>query len=432
LGSGRAVIATNFRQARQIVTPDVGRLVQPRDSVAIRKALLDLLKEPQNLPNLHWNAYRKTRSMLWTNVADEYLSLIYKLKLYPKPFFSPLNLKYLEKMRGELGLIQFAKLSTPNLESGYTIDDNARALICYLNLHKLGFIDKEELERKAKFFLRFIELGKQANGRFINYLAGSDPSVTGKNEEEDLEDTLGRVIWALSEFLVSSFLENGKIRLSAEKLLTSAISNLKYHTHLRAGAFSLYGLCLFGGKRFKKEVRFLANRLKRSFLKKIDSSDNWHWFEDRLSYSNGILPAALLRYGRFLNDKKSIEIGLKALTFLCDISFFGDVFVPVGQRGWFEKGKKRAFFDQQPEEVYHMILALYEAWKVTYDSDYRKLLTKCFSWFMGNNLLGKPLYNPTNGSCYDGLTPLGVNENQGSESLLSYLLSRIIVEEVYS
>lgn len=431
LGSGRAVIATKFRQAKQIVTPEVGKLVPPQDSAAIQEALFNLLKDPQKLPELHWNAYKKTRNMLWTNVADEYLHLIYRFKLYPKPFFPPLNLKYLEKMRGKLGLIQFAELSTPNLESGYTTDDNARALICYLNLYKLGFIDKDELERKVRFFLRFIELGKQPNGRFINYLAGSNPSVTGKNEEEDLEDTLGRVIWALSEFLANPFLENGEIRLDAEKLLASAISNLKFLTHLRASAFSLYGLCLFGGKRFKKEARFLANRLKHSFLKKIDSSDNWHWFEDRLSYSNGILPAALLRYGRFLNDEKSIEIGLKALRFLCNISFLGDVFVPIGQGGWFEKGKERAFFDQQPEEVYHMILALYEAWKVTFNHKYKRLLHKCFSWFMGNNLIGKPLYNPVTGGCYDGLTPLGVNMNQGSESLLSYLMSRLIVEKVY-
>lgn len=431
LGSGRAVIATKFRQAEQVVTPEVGRLVRPQDPVEIQEALLDLLKDPQKLSEMHWNAYKKTRSMLWTNVADEYLEVIHKLKLYPKPFLPPLELKYLEKMRNKLGLIQFARYSTPSLESGYTTDDNSRALICYLNLYKLGFIDKPELKTKVKFFLNLIKISRQINGRFINYLAGNNPSVTGKNYEEDLEDTQGRVIWTLCEFLAKPPFKDGKIESIAEEQINSAVSESKSFTHLRAVAFSLYGLSLFGGKRFRNEARILAGRLRRSFWKEMKSSGNWNWFEDKLSYSNGILPAALLRYGRLSNDEESIKIGLESLNFLCSISFFGDVFVPIGQKGWFEKGKERAFFDQQPEEVCHMMLALYEAWKATFDPKYKKLLHKCFSWFIGNNLIGQSLYNPTSGGCYDGLTPLGVNKNQGSESLLSYLLSRLIIEEVY-
>lgn len=431
LGSGRAVIATRFRQAEQVVTPEVGRLVRPQDPVEIREALLDLLKDPQKLSEMHWNAYKKTRSMLWTNVADEYLEVIYKLKLYPKPFLPPLNLEYLEKMRNKFGLIQFARHSRPSLESGYTTDDNSRALICYLNLYKLGFIEKLELKTKVEFFLKLIKISKQPDGRFINYLAGSNPSVSGKNYEEDLEDTQGRVVWALSEFLAKPPLKDREIKSIAEELIKPAVFYSGFLTHLRACAFSLYGLSLFGGKRFGNKARILARKLIHSFEKETRSSDNWSWFEDKLSYSNGILPAALLRYGRLLNDEKSIKIGLKSLDFLCRVSFFGDLFVPIGQRGWFEKGKERAFFDQQPEEVYHMMLALYEAWKTTFDPRYKRLLHKCFSWFMGNNLLGEALYNPTSGSCYDGITPFGVNKNQGSESLLSYILSRLIVEEVF-
>ena len=46
---------------------------------------------------------------------------------------------------------------------------------------------------------------------------------------------------------------------------------------------------------------------------------------------------------------------------------------------------------------------------------------RAFHWFMGENVLGIPMYDPSTGACCDGLRPDGVNENQGAESTLSFL-----------
>jgi len=43
--------------------------------------------------------------------------------------------------------------------------------------------------------------------------------------------------------------------------------------------------------------------------------------------------------------------------------------------------------------------------------------------------LGKPLYCESTGGCFDGLTPDGVNRNQGAESTISYLLSYLSMVE---
>lgn len=430
LGSGRAVVATNFRQAMQFVTPEVGRLVPPRDPEVIKKSLLDLLSDRKRLLAMHWNSYMKTRDMLWTNVADEYLRVFAELNFArPALYLPPVNLKHFEMMSDRIGLVQFADFAKPNFASGYTIDDNARALICSLALHRAGYLTKNELTPKMNLFLRLIESSRQANGKFINYLAGNDPSITGKNEAEDLEDTQGRVIWAMSEVVSDPLFQGTNMGKKAEILLRSAASKIENFSHLRAMAFSLYGLSLFQGKKFREEAKILAEKLKQSFLTEKVSGSDWDWFENKLTYANGILPAALLRYGRFLGDKKSQDIGLKSLDFLCRVTFWGNIFVPIGQKGWYEKGKERALFDQQPEETSHLILALLEAFKLTGDLSHKRRLQKCFSWFMGNNLLGKPLYDPKTGGCYDGLSRHGVNKNQGAESLLSYLMSRIMVEE---
>ena len=46
-----------------------------------------------------------------------------------------------------------------------------------------------------------------------------------------------------------------------------------------------------------------------------------------------------------------------------------------------------------------------------------------FDWFLGRNDLGVELYDSSTGGCRDGLHLDRVNQNQGAESTLSFLLS---------
>jgi hypothetical protein len=48
---------------------------------------------------------------------------------------------------------------------------------------------------------------------------------------------------------------------------------------------------------------------------------------------------------------------------------------------------------------------------------------RVFRWFLGKNDLGLPLYDATTGGCRDGLHPDRINENQGAESTLSFLMA---------
>ena len=46
-----------------------------------------------------------------------------------------------------------------------------------------------------------------------------------------------------------------------------------------------------------------------------------------------------------------------------------------------------------------------------------------FTWFLGQNQLQSALYDPLTGGCRDALHVDRVNENEGAESTLSFLLS---------
>ncbi len=76
LGTGRAVVSTEFAHAKEMVTKDNGRLVPIHDSPAMTVALLDLLSDRKKLKQMHLMAYEKTRPMLWSNIAEQYTGLL--------------------------------------------------------------------------------------------------------------------------------------------------------------------------------------------------------------------------------------------------------------------------------------------------------------------------------------------------------------------
>src|SRR5207249_7766257 len=93
--------------------------------------------------------------------------------------------------------------------------------------------------------------------------------------------------------------------------------------------------------------------------------------------------------------------------------------------GWYPRGGPRARFDQQPLEAQATLSACLEAHRLTGEGKWRREAERCFEWFLGRNDLKAPLYNPTTGGCRDGLHPERVNQNQGAESTLAFLMAQV-------
>ncbi len=70
-----------------------------------------------------------------------------------------------------------------------------------------------------------------------------------------------------------------------------------------------------------------------------------------------------------------------------------------------------------------MISASLEACNVEQGPYWSDQAHLAFDWFLGRNDLGMPLYDASTGGCHDGLQENRVNENQGAESTLAFLLS---------
>jgi hypothetical protein len=98
-------------------------------------------------------------------------------------------------------------------------------------------------------------------------------------------------------------------------------------------------------------------------------------------------------------------------------------FRPIGSEGFYTRGANRALFGQQPIEAHATISACLAAHGITKDAFWWREAYKTFTWFLGQNDLGRPLYCGETGGCRDGLHREDLNDNQGAESLLAYLLS---------
>ena len=98
-------------------------------------------------------------------------------------------------------------------------------------------------------------------------------------------------------------------------------------------------------------------------------------------------------------------------------------FAPIGSNGFYPRNGSKASFDQQPVEACATVSACLEAGRATEDARWAAHARRAFNWFIGQNHLQQSLYDPTTGGCRDGLHPDRVNENQGAESTLSFLLA---------
>jgi len=343
-----------------------------------------------------------------------------------------IKLSHLARLTDDTGVLQHAIFTIPNYGEGYTIDDNARALILRVLLAQPGNRMLEQSHSATPDFtpvdtssryLSFLEHAfNPENGRFRNFL-GYDRRW---NEPQGSEDCHGRALWALGTVLERS--QDQGLRSAAGRLFEFSLPAVMEFTSPRAWAYALLGiqayLGSYAGDRDAQKIRAAISGRLVEMYRSIRRPD-WKWFEDVLAYGNARLPQAMLLVGSACSDESMVSIGLEALDWLLAMQRCEDDghFVPIGSQGFFRRGGEKARFDQQPIEAAGAVSACCEAYHVTGDDRWRAEAWSAFNWFLGDNDLQLPLYDSDSGGCRDGLHPDRPNENQGAESTLSFLMA---------
>jgi glycosyltransferase involved in cell wall biosynthesis len=443
LGAGKAIISTPYWHAKELLAEKRGVIVPFESPEAISEAVLALLENDAERHAMRKRAYLYSRGTTWPKTARAYMASFQRARfersLQPRstnpddPIVIPkdlmdqlpdLNTGHLLTMTDDTGMLQHAIFSVPNTREGYTTDDNARALIVSTQLDEsLAIEDQPKDPNLSRRYLAFLWLAFNSDlGRFRNFL-GYDRRWL---EQIGSEDSHGRALWALGTVLGRS--RDAGLSGAAGRLFEAAVPAAMKFTSPRAWAFSVLGMQAYLG-RFPgdRAIQGLRNTLADRLLDIYERSscETWHWFEKSLSYSNARLPQALILAGWRSDNKRMVAAGIEALQWLVATQHRGDdeIFVPIGSSGFYREGEERARFDQQPVEACATISACLEAFRLTRDERWRTEACRVFGWFLGKNDLQVPLYDATTGGCRDGLHPDRVNENQGAESTLSFLMA---------
>jgi hypothetical protein len=280
----------------------------------------------------------------------------------------------------------------------------------------------QKVDQLAIRYLAFILYAFNPDlGRFRNFLAYDRRWL----EDCGSEDSHGRALWALGVVVGRSKRRN--LRDIAGHLFSIALPATLKFSSPRAWAFTLIGiheyLRRFSGDRAAQNVEeILAERLMDLYRR--NSGEDWSWFEDILSYSNAKIPLALLLCGQRLSKNDMKDVALKTLEWLAKVQTSGDgYFQPIGSNGFYRRGGERAHFDQQPIEAYGMVLVCLETYRITGEDKWYQEAQRAFEWFLGRNNGRLMIYDPATGGCFDSLHSDRINENQGAESTLAFLLS---------
>ncbi len=441
VGTGKAVVSTPYWAASELLADGRGLLVPFDDPQKMSEAVIEILTNDSLFYSLRRRAYDYGRSRTWPKIGQLYWRL-FSSKRFPasvsgRSVRTPAELAvgielpepaldHIIRLTDDTGMYQHAVLTIPRREHGYCTDDNARAVIAMVKYYSQ--YPGQQARNLLMRYLSFIMYAQQSDGTVRNFMNFDRTWL----DNEPPHDAFGRVLWAFGAVMARP---PSPLYLSIIKDCFDRSVHLVDKQHPRGMSYCILGMADYlkqfpGASDIKRQMAIAADELVRQYEE--GSYPDWHWFEDILTYDNAVLPHALFVAGKLFGNRRYLEVARKSCDFLIENTYQEPCFSFIGCSGWYERGRARAQWDQQPLEAAATIMMLQEAYETTGKEHYLSLQRKAFDWFLGLNDLRVPLYDFRTKGCCDGLMRDGVNLNQGAESTLSWFLSLLTVIESYA
>jgi hypothetical protein len=149
-----------------------------------------------------------------------------------------------------------------------------------------------------------------------------------------------------------------------------------------------------------------------------------------MTYGNGIIPYALIRYGLANNNETVSRFGLEVCGFIqrkCELN--NRTLGPIGNDGWLPKTANTVpTYSQQPIDAAYMIWAWLAIYELFGQKNYYDLAIKWLRWFEGSNIKHERMFDPISLKCFDGIDKTGVHYHSGAESNICLLLTLYLLD----
>ena len=314
--------------------------------------------------------------------------------------------------------MQHARFSVPFKKEGYAVDDSARALVFAVRAPR--YWPDDRLRDLQKKLLSFLLTMQEEDGSFHNLMDFSQRII----DEPTVADHVGRALWAAGAVINSN--APAGMKRSARLIFDRALPHARASQWLRTKAYACLGLHERlidepNDQNLQSNLKVISTDILTAYNR--NKSSSWMWFENLLSYDNPRLSQSMFYAYEVLRDQAFLNLAEESLHFLYRNEIHNDAFAPIGNAGWYVKGKRKALFDQQPIEPGAMVETAAIAYRLTKRPVYYDMARSALLWFLGANVKGVKVYDETTGACNDGIGEAGLNENQGAESTIAFLLA---------
>ena len=336
-------------------------------------------------------------------------------QLAPLP---PVSRQHLDELSDQIGIMQHAIGSQPDPAHGYCVDDVARALqVDLLHGRELGWAPVAE---RAWTNLRFLSTAFDAEiGGFRNFRRVDGSWLPGPSSD----DSQARAMLALGETIAAA--SDPRMVTFATALFDQALPEAQRLPALRAQASVMLAcdavMRVAPTGETARAYRLLAGRIRAIVGSRSGAA--WPWPESVLTYENALPVRALIVAGQYLDAQPVIDAGLAILDWQIAAQTTDTGHLSLIGNGWWPQDGEKSKFDQQPIEATCLLLAAESAFEVSGFDRYRGVMEQAYGWFRGENDLGMAVADPARGACGDGLTPGGINTNEGAESTLMWLIA---------
>lgn len=438
VGAGAAVLSTPYWHAEELLDDGRGILFDFHDDRALTEHLLALLDEPDRLATYRQRAADYAEGIRWRVAGRHYHQLFgraaqhYYERLSRKGpqgidhnVLPRIEMDHLKRLTDDTGIVQHACYGVPNLKEGYCIDDNSRALIAALMAYRQ--LKDREVRELLPIYLSYISYMQTPQGNFRNFLTFSRQYV----DLEGSDDAYGRTLWSLG-YLLAHAPNEAYLELGSD-IFRRALPHAATLRSVRGAANSIIGLYYYlhrypNERAAIEHLQQLADFLCAEYEQAATA--DWRWFEEVMTYDNALLPLALWLAADVVRSDRYRHIAEATTAFLESVILPNGQLSVVGNDGWYPRGGRRSVEGQQPTDAMAAVLLFQGAYRISGDPAYLLKMYQCFLWFTGRNDQKISLYDPETKGCCDGLELYGLNRNQGAESTLAYLISRLVIQEM--
>jgi hypothetical protein len=321
----------------------------------------------------------------------------------PAPLFD-----HLSRLTDDVGLLEHSRYAIARRVHGYCTDDVARGLVVTSRESQLT----TELQRLSGCYLSFLMHAQDKTGAFHNRF-GYDRRWA---DEAGLGDWWGRALWGLGTAAAGNSVD--WIRVAARDAFARGANQRSANPH--SMAFAGLGAAQILHAHPDDAVAIELLRDAATTIGVPGDDPEWSWPLQRLTYANAALAEVVIAAGSVLDDDRLLANGLRMLAWLSDIQCEGGHLSVIPVSGW-GGNEPRKRYDQQPIEVAALADACATAAAVTGDNRWEQGVNRSVAWFLGDNDIGTPMWDPATAGGYDGLTAHGPNLNQGAESTLALI-----------